>query len=67
MQARTSLGVIQQAHTSLFPLFRPWISSTPHGFNINDFIDPDLFTLTYCTVDNAYAIVNSLGTGARLT
>ena len=28
------------------------------GNSINDFIDPDAYTLTYCTTDDAYTIVN---------
>ena len=38
----------------------------PYGSSINDFIDPGLFTLTYCSVDDAFEIVNSLGTGALM-
>lgn len=41
--------------------------SAPCGSSINDYIDPDLFTLAYCSVDDAYAIVNSLGTGALMS
>ena len=41
--------------------------SAPPGRNINDFIDPDAYTLSYCTVDDAYAIINSLGRGALMS
>ena len=30
-------------------------------------MDPESFSLTYCSVDDAYAIVNSLGTGALMS
>lgn len=40
--------------------------SAPHGTSINDFIDPEQYSLSYCTVDNAFAIVNSLGKGALM-
>ena len=41
--------------------------SAPHGSSINDYIDPESFSLTYCSVDDAYAIVNALGTGALMS
>ena len=41
--------------------------SAPHSSSINNHIDPELFSLTYCSVDDAYAIVNSLGTGALMS
>ena len=41
--------------------------SAPHDSSINYHIDPELFSLTYCSVDDAYAIVNSLGTGALMS
>ena len=34
--------------------------SAPPGRSINDFIDSDAYTLSYCSVDDAYAIINSL-------
>ena len=40
--------------------------SAPHGSSINTHIDSELFSLTYCSVDDAYAIVNSLGTGVLM-
>ena len=42
-------------------------SSTPFGNSINNFIDLDVYTLTYCTVDDAYAIVNLLHPGILLS
>ena len=41
--------------------------SAPLGYSINDFIDPFTYTLSYCTVDDAYAIVNQLGPGTLLS
>ena len=35
--------------------------SAPAGSSINDFIDSNTYTLSYCTVDDAYAIINKLG------
>jgi len=37
------------------------------GSSINDFIHPSAYTLNYCTVDNAYSIVNKLGPGTLLS
>ena len=41
--------------------------SAPHGSSINDYINPDDYTLSYCSVDDAYAILNLLGTGALMS
>ena len=41
--------------------------SAPLGYSINDFIDPSTYTLSYCTVDDAYAIVNQFGPGTLLS
>ena len=41
--------------------------SAPPGISINDFIDPNSYTLSYCSVDDAYTIINELGTGALLS
>ena len=41
--------------------------SGPLGKSINDFINPDTYTLTYCSVDDAFAIVNLLGPGTLLS
>ena len=40
--------------------------SAPRYQGINDFINLDKYTLTYCSVDHALAIVNQLGKGAFL-
>ena len=40
--------------------------SAPHGSSINDYIDPEQYSLSYCSVDNAFAIVNTLGKGALM-
>ena len=41
--------------------------SAPHGFSINDYIDSSLYSLSYCSIDDAYAIINKLGPGALLS
>ena len=41
--------------------------SSPPGRSINDFIDPQTYTLSYCSVDDAFAIVNLLGPGTLLS
>ena len=41
--------------------------SAPIGSSTNDFIDPSAYTLNYCTVDDAYAIVNKRGPGTLLS
>ena len=41
--------------------------SAPPGLSINDFIDSDSYSLSYCSVDDAYTIINELGTGALLS
>ena len=41
--------------------------SAPPGISINDFIDPNSYTLSYCLVDDAYNIINELDTGALLS
>ena len=41
--------------------------SAPPGFSINDFIDSNSYSLSYCSVDDAYTIINELGTGALLS
>ena len=35
--------------------------SAPPGRSVNEFIDPDQFSLRYCTTDSATAILNALG------
>ena len=41
--------------------------SAPDGFSINDFIDPFTFSLSYCSIDDAYTIINKLGPEALLS
>jgi len=38
--------------------------SAPYGSSINDFINPNDYTLSYCSVDDAFAIISALGKGA---
>ena len=40
--------------------------SAPRGSSINDYIDPDQFSLHYCTIDSAIKIINRLGLGALM-
>jgi len=40
--------------------------SAPYGSCINDSIDPEAYTLTYCSVDDAFAIVSALGKGSLM-
>jgi len=41
--------------------------SAPAPHSINDFIDPEAYSLTYCTIDDAYSIINTLGPNALLS
>ena len=41
--------------------------SAPVGFSINDFIDSSMYSLSYCSVDDAYAFINHLGPGTLLS
>ena len=40
--------------------------SSPTGSSVNDFIDPARFSLHYCTIDAATAILNTLGPGTLM-
>ena len=40
--------------------------SAPHSRSINDYIDPDAFSLSYCTIDDAVLFINQLGPGCLL-
>ena len=40
--------------------------SSPPGSSINDFIDPQRYSLRYCTIDSAIAILNAIGPGALM-
>ena len=51
------MGIIPKHDGGWHTIYR---LSAPHGASINDFIDPEQYSLSYCTVDNAFAIVNSL-------
>ena len=41
--------------------------SAPHERSINDYIDPTEYSLSYCTIDDAYKIINTLGPGAVMS
>ena len=41
--------------------------SAPFAQSINDFIDPHAYSLSYCTIDDAYKILNQLGPGALMS
>jgi len=41
--------------------------SAPAGNSINDYIDPLAYSLSYCTIDHAYTIINNLGPGTLLS
>ena len=38
----------------------------PYGSSINDSIDPEAYTLTYCSVDDVFAIASALGKGSLM-
>ena len=40
--------------------------SVPHGSNINDSLNPEHYSLAYCSVNDAFAIVNTLGKGSLM-
>ena len=41
--------------------------SAPLYISINDFIDPDDYSLSYCTIDDAYDFINQMGPGTLLS
>ena len=41
--------------------------SAPAQHSINDYIDPKSFSLTYCTIDDTYSIINKLSPNALLS
>ena len=41
--------------------------SAPFAQSINDFIDSQLYSLSYCTIDDAYKILNELGPRALMS
>ena len=60
----SGLGLIPQQDGSWRTIYH---LSAPPGKSINDFINPDTYELSYCSVDDAFAIVNLLGTGTLLS
>ena len=54
----SGLGVVPKKDGSWRVIYH---LSAPHSRSINDFIDPSRFSLSYCTVDHAIAIINKLG------
>lgn len=40
--------------------------SAPSDLGANDFIDPNSYSLTYCSVDDAYIIIKEQGKGVLL-
>ena len=40
--------------------------SAPHSRSINDYINPESFSLSYCSIDDAIMIINQLGPGCLL-
>ena len=38
-----------------------------HTLSINDFIDPDDYSLSYCTIDDAYDFINQMCPGTLLS
>ena len=41
--------------------------SAPPNSSINDFINPDDYSLSYCSIDDAYSFINALGPGTLLS
>jgi len=41
--------------------------SAPFAHSINDYIDPLAYSLSYCTMDDAFTILNTLGPGALMS
>jgi len=41
--------------------------SAPSGLSINNFIDSNDYTLSYCSVDDAYTIINEVGSRVLLS
>ena len=59
----SGLGVIPKHNRGWHIIYH---LSAPDGRSINDFIDPFTYSLTYCSIDDAYTIINKLGPGALL-
>ena len=41
--------------------------SAPFAQSVNDLIDPHAYSLSYCTIDETYKILNELGPGALMS
>jgi len=41
--------------------------SVPFAHSINDYIDPQSYSLTHCTIDDTYTILNKSGQGALMS
>ena len=54
----SGLGLVPKHNSGWWAIYH---FSTPYGSNINDSIDPDTFTLSYCSIDETFAIVSALG------
>ena len=59
----SGLGVIPKHDSGWCTIYH---LSAPHGSSINDYIDPEQYSLSYCSVNDAFAIVNTLGKGALM-
>ena len=44
----------------------PFIGPLNSGSSINDYINPEYYSLKYCTIDNAITILNELGPGTLM-
>ena len=62
-----SLGVPDGWANSCWMTGTTLFTSVPAGHSINDFIDPLTYSLSYCSIDDAYTIINKLGPGALLS
>ena len=57
----SGLGLVPKHDRGYLPL-----SALANG-SINDFIDLELYSLSYCTIGDAYTILNELGPGALMS
>ena len=60
------LGVVPK-HDRGWHIIIPSFCSQWPALSINDFIDPLSYSLNYCSIDDAYMIINKLGPGAVLS
>ena len=63
----SGLGVVPKYDGEWLIIRYKYHLSAPDGLSINDFIDPLSYSLKYCSVDDAYTIINKLGPGALLS